>query len=61
MGMNRMFENNAEFNEMLESPKQLKVSNIVHKAFIEVKEEGVEAAAATGKCLILLCLLLFQF
>ena len=47
-----MFSNSAEFNEMLESPEELKVSKIVHKAFIEVNEEGTEAAAATGESLL---------
>ncbi|XP_002015536.2 uncharacterized protein LOC6590792 [Drosophila persimilis] len=48
LGMSKMFGNNAEFNKMLQSPEQLKVSAIIHKAFIDVNEEGTEAAAATG-------------
>jgi serine protease inhibitor len=49
MGMSRMFSNAAQFNELLEENEPLKVSQVVHKAFIEVNEEGAEAAAATGK------------
>jgi len=45
-----MFTDHAEFGKMLQSPETLKVSAIIHKAFIEVNEEGTEAAAATGKC-----------
>jgi serine protease inhibitor len=52
MGMTKMFSSDAEFNNLLESSEQLKVSEVVHKAFIEVNEEGAEAAAATGKILM---------
>lgn len=44
-----MFSNDAEFEGLLEQKETLKVDKVVHKAFIEVNEEGAEAAAATGK------------
>ncbi|XP_055380032.1 serine protease inhibitor 42Dd-like isoform X2 [Condylostylus longicornis] len=48
MGMGSMFSDDADFSNLLDSPEPLKVSQIVHKAFIEVNEEGAEAAAATA-------------
>lgn len=48
LGMKEMFENNANFTGIVDAPP-LKVSKIIQKAFIEVNEEGSEAAAVTGK------------
>ncbi|KAG5672320.1 hypothetical protein PVAND_002454 [Polypedilum vanderplanki] len=48
MGMEKMFSDAAQFDELLTSTEPLKVSQVVHKAFIEVNEEGAEAAAATA-------------
>ncbi len=47
MGMPLAFSNRADFSGMSESQK-LFISNVIHKAFVAVDEEGTEAAAATG-------------
>ncbi|XP_034477581.1 antichymotrypsin-2-like isoform X2 [Drosophila innubila] len=48
LGMTHLFSNQADFSKMLKSPEDLKVSKIIHKAFIDVNEKGTEAAAATA-------------
>lgn len=47
--MAEMFSTNADLSGLLESEQKLHVSTATHKAFIEINEEGAEAAAATGK------------
>lgn len=49
MGLDVIFSDNADFSKMtLSGQSELKVSDVIQKAFIEVNEEGAEAAAATG-------------
>ncbi len=47
MGMSLPFSARANFTGMTKK-KELFISEIVHKAFIDVNEEGTEAAAATA-------------
>lgn len=49
MGMTEMFSDRANLSGLLKSTQPLKVSDVVHKAFIEVTERGTEAGASTGK------------
>ncbi len=47
MGLKDPFEMSANFSKMSEN-EGLAISEVIHKAFIEVDEQGTEAAAATA-------------
>jgi len=47
MGMKAPFSRKADFSGMTGN-KELKISKIIHKSFIEIDEKGTEAAAATA-------------
>lgn len=47
LGMENAFDDRADFSRMFDEQSH-KISDVIHEVYIEVDEEGTEAAAATG-------------
>ena len=47
MGMEQSFGGNADFSDLFVEDLDLAISRVIHQSFLEVDEEGTEAAAAT--------------
>jgi serine protease inhibitor len=48
LGMGLAFAPAADFSKMVVPPTTAAISDVLHKTFVEVNEEGTEAAAVTG-------------
>jgi serine protease inhibitor len=48
LGMESAFTDNADFTKMIKEDASLKISEVKQKTFIDVNEEGTEAAAVTS-------------
>jgi serpin B len=57
MGMQDAFSSSADFSGMT-GKRDLFISEIIHQAFVEVNEEGTEAAAATAVVVLKSCVII---
>ena len=48
LGMKSAFNDGANFSKLIQEDTPLKISSVLQKTFIDVNEEGTEAAAATS-------------
>ena len=48
LGMEIAFKDSADFSKMRPTPPELYIDEVKHKTFVEVKEQGTEAAAVTS-------------
>ncbi|KAJ8775071.1 hypothetical protein K2173_020075 [Erythroxylum novogranatense] len=55
LGLELPFMDVGEFTDMMDTDRSPVLSKVFHKSFIEVNEEGTEAAASTAPGLILCC------
>jgi len=46
--MGQAFSDGADYTGMVSGTERITLSEAYHKAFVDVNEEGTEAAAATG-------------
>jgi serpin B len=60
MGMPTAFQSDADFSGMTGS-RELFIGNVLHKAFVEVNEEGTEAAAASAAVMTKAALRVYDF